>query len=126
MDSVDVGLGRERERQLGRRIRDERLARGITQERMAEALGISFQQLQRYEHGTTTMSATRLQDVAALLGSSASDLLGPQPNPSTDGVGFSAATRNMSELIRLWPAVPADLRKSLLALARAVANAERG
>lgn len=119
MDLIDGEHGRERERQLGYRIREERLVRGISQERLAEALGVSFQQIQRYESGMTPISATRLQDVAGLLGASAGDLLG-SAGSSERARPTAASTREMSELLRVWPDVPPDVRKCFLALARAV------
>jgi DNA-binding XRE family transcriptional regulator len=38
---------------IGARMRESRLARGITQEMLAEVLGVSFQQVQKYEKGET-------------------------------------------------------------------------
>ena len=122
MGSVDGEQWRDRERQLGLRVRAERLACGVSQERLAAALGVSFQQLQRYETGTAPMGATRLQDVADVLGASANALLEPTLVDATGGDRSAALTREVSELVRLWPTLPPDVRTSFLALARAVAG----
>ncbi|MCL4715531.1 MAG: helix-turn-helix domain-containing protein [Hyphomonadaceae bacterium] len=53
--------------QIGERIRRERLAQGVSQERLAEALGITFQQIQKYEKGVNRVAASRLYDIAAAL-----------------------------------------------------------
>ena len=45
-----------------------RLERGLSQSRLADGIGLSFQQLQKYESGANRVSAGRLQRIAALLG----------------------------------------------------------
>ena len=54
--------------EIGRKIRTLRLERGLSQSRLAEGIGLSFQQLQKYEKGTNRVSAGRLQRIATLLG----------------------------------------------------------
>ncbi|WP_210482869.1 helix-turn-helix domain-containing protein [Microvirga antarctica] len=53
---------------IGRRMRLLRQQLGISQERMGEALGITFQQIQKYEKGTNRISAGRLVAVATIFG----------------------------------------------------------
>ena len=52
---------------VGRRIRERRNALGITQENLAAALGVSFQQIQKYEVGKNRVAAGRLWNVAKAL-----------------------------------------------------------
>jgi transcriptional regulator with XRE-family HTH domain len=52
---------------IGARLRLLREARGVTQVRLARELGLSFQQLQKYEHGENRVSASRLFEMARLL-----------------------------------------------------------
>ena len=52
---------------VGRAVRAERKARGFSQERLAKAIGVSFQQLQKYERGSNRISASKLHDIAATL-----------------------------------------------------------
>lgn len=54
--------------EIGRKIRTLRLERGLSQSRLAVGIGLSFQQLQKYESGANRVSAGRLQRIAALLG----------------------------------------------------------
>lgn len=49
---------------LGKRLRTARLQHGITQTDLADALGVTFQQVQKYEQGTNRISAARLFDMA--------------------------------------------------------------
>ncbi|MBE7219737.1 MAG: helix-turn-helix transcriptional regulator [Caulobacteraceae bacterium] len=52
---------------VGRAVRAERKARGFSQERLATAIGVSFQQLQKYERGSNRISASKLVDIARTL-----------------------------------------------------------
>ncbi len=53
---------------VGRRVRERRREIGISQRKLGEALGISYQQIQRYENGTNRVSAGRLYAMAQHLG----------------------------------------------------------
>jgi|ERR1700682_1319513 transcriptional regulator with XRE-family HTH domain len=54
--------------ELGRRIRLRRLEKGISQIELAGHLGVTFQQVQKYEKGTNRVGAARLQQIAEVLG----------------------------------------------------------
>ena len=59
---------RDIDAQIGQRIREARQPRGMTQEVLANGLGITFQQVQKYENGSNRISAARLYDIAQVLG----------------------------------------------------------
>jgi transcriptional regulator with XRE-family HTH domain len=52
---------------VGRRVRMRRLMLHLSQTALADALGLSFQQVQKYEKGTNRISASRLQQIASFL-----------------------------------------------------------
>ena len=52
---------------VGSRIRLRRKVLGISQERLADALGLTFQQVQKYERGSNRVSASKLYEIAATL-----------------------------------------------------------
>ena len=52
---------------VGARIRLRRTLLGISQERLADAIGLTFQQVQKYEKGTNRVSSSRLVDLANTL-----------------------------------------------------------
>ncbi|GEO80871.1 helix-turn-helix domain-containing protein [Pararhodospirillum oryzae] len=53
---------------VGQKIRQRRMALNMDQETLARRVGVSFQQIQKYERGTNRVSASRLFDVARALG----------------------------------------------------------
>jgi transcriptional regulator with XRE-family HTH domain len=53
---------------VGSRVRIRRVLTGMSQERLGEALGLTFQQVQKYEKGTNRIGASRLQHIASVLG----------------------------------------------------------
>lgn len=52
---------------VGGRIRLRRNMQGMSQERLGEQLGITFQQIQKYEKGTNRVGASRLQEISSIL-----------------------------------------------------------
>jgi transcriptional regulator with XRE-family HTH domain len=64
------GMGRrvsDFDRVIGDRVRTARMMRGYSQERLGTALGITFQQVQKYERGTNRISASSLLEIARTL-----------------------------------------------------------
>lgn len=53
--------------EFGSKIRVFRLQAGLTQEKLAEELGITFQQVQKYESGATKVNLVKLQQIAEVL-----------------------------------------------------------
>jgi len=54
--------------EIGRRLRQARLAENLTQDGLAQRLGISFQQVQKYENGSNRVSSSRLWAIGNALG----------------------------------------------------------
>ena len=67
-DPVDI--------EVGHRIRIERLARGLSQTALANQLGVTFQQVQKYEKGVNRVGAGRLTKIAEVLGIEVSAFFG--------------------------------------------------
>lgn len=55
------------DRHVGRRVRMRRKMLAMSQTKVADALGLTFQQVQKYEKGTNRISASRLQQIARAL-----------------------------------------------------------
>jgi transcriptional regulator with XRE-family HTH domain len=109
----------------GQRLRSLRKERGLSQPALAEALGITFQQIQKYERGANRMSAAVIVKLAQALCVPASALL-----PEADGVvgepeilGLIARFRGGDELVRAYARIrSAQLRRALLQMARNMAG----
>ncbi|MFH6784322.1 MULTISPECIES: helix-turn-helix domain-containing protein [Methylobacterium] len=56
------------DRHVGHRVRVRRLLVGVSQEKLGDALGVTFQQIQKYEKGANRISASRLRQIADMLG----------------------------------------------------------
>jgi transcriptional regulator with XRE-family HTH domain len=56
------------DQEVGRRIRAQRVAKGMSQGRLGEAIGVTFQQVQKYEKGFNRVGSSRLQKIADHLG----------------------------------------------------------
>jgi transcriptional regulator with XRE-family HTH domain len=52
---------------VGGRVRMRRRLRGVSQEKLADSLGLTFQQVQKYERGANRISASKLYEIAAAL-----------------------------------------------------------
>lgn len=53
---------------VGSRVRMRRILIGMSQEKLGDALGLTFQQVQKYEKGTNRIGASRLQAISNILG----------------------------------------------------------
>ncbi|MGO4705574.1 helix-turn-helix domain-containing protein [Microvirga sp. 2MCAF38] len=58
----------EADRYIGSRIRARRTLIGVSQEKLGDALGVTFQQVQKYERGVNRIGAGRLQEIGTILG----------------------------------------------------------
>ncbi|HKM88538.1 MAG TPA: helix-turn-helix transcriptional regulator [Xanthobacteraceae bacterium] len=55
------------DRHVGSRVRMRRMMLGMSQEKLGKALGLTFQQVQKYEKGTNRIGASRLQQISQIL-----------------------------------------------------------
>ena len=61
---------------VGQRIRAARLIKKMSQEKLGEALGLTFQQVQKYEKGANRIGASRMIEIAHALGTTVASLVG--------------------------------------------------
>ena len=124
---------------VGARVRVRRTLLGMTQTNLSDAIGVSYQQMQKYERGANRISASRLFDLSRLFdvpieyffddmpaavaasspaqgGGKAKKLPSYQPNPMT--------TRETMELVRAYYKIKnAEIRKRLRELTKALGAA---
>ncbi|MEQ8247882.1 MAG: helix-turn-helix domain-containing protein [Alphaproteobacteria bacterium] len=86
---------------VGRQIRKRRNLLGLTQEQLADALGISYQQVQKYETAANRVSAGRLYEIAAKLDSDIGFFFdGLDPSLLGTPVEHGGKSRSTVELVR--------------------------
>jgi transcriptional regulator with XRE-family HTH domain len=119
---------------VGSRVRLRRMMLGMSQEKLGENLGITFQQIQKYEKGTNRIGASRLQHIARVLSMPVSYFFEGAPGLATagamDGLAELPATNyvvdflSTSEGIQLNKAFvrikDAKLRRRVIDLVRAI------
>jgi transcriptional regulator with XRE-family HTH domain len=119
---------------LGRSLRQVRIAAGLTLEGVAAGLGLSYQQVQKYERGINRISSVRLGRFAELCGTSPAEIL-MMAGLMTDASGSEGrevprdvvSMRLEMSLVSAFRAIRSEaVRRSLVSLARQVAEGQPG
>ena len=98
---------------IGQRLRSFRLAKAMSQEDLGTYLGVSFQQIQKYESGTNRLSGSRLITSAKVLGASVEQILGSNGHKN---IGAGEYLASLSEppviaLVRTLERLPKSKRR---------------
>lgn len=116
------------DRLVGLRITALRKARGLSQTALGTAVGVTFQQVQKYEKGQNRVGAGRLREIARLLEVPVSALFEEEAGdgPQDDAFGFLGA-HGAIDLLRAYAQIhDAQMRRDVLALVRSAARLARG
>jgi len=99
-------LAKKVDEQVGRQIRKRRNLLGLTQEQLADALGISYQQVQKYETAANRVSAGRLFEIATKLDTEISAFFeGLDPALAATPSVHGGKTRSTVELVRSFTGI---------------------
>lgn len=122
---------------VGRRVRLRRTLLGLSQEKLGEALGLTFQQVQKYERGTNRIGSSRLYMLSHILDVPISFFFDDMDSDVVNGhglaeggqAGFEAdqlARRESLELVRAYYRIqePA-VRKRIFELVKSIAAADK-
>jgi transcriptional regulator with XRE-family HTH domain len=121
-----MGGTRRIDQHVGERIRARRAELGLTQEQLAQALQVSYQQVQKYETGANRISAGRIFEIARKLGVDVSyffeglsvDEPGEQPPLEHGG-----RQRSAIELVRKFAQIEdAHVRSAIAGLVKAIVD----
>lgn len=109
---------------VGARITSLRLAKGMTQTDLATQIGVSFQQVQKYERGSNRVSASRLWRTAEALDVPMTYFFDGVTTDTGAPREEQAMTPWARELLALEKKLPASARKLVLNMARQLAERE--
>jgi transcriptional regulator with XRE-family HTH domain len=114
-----------RDMDVGRRIRAQRLVRGLSQTDLGRSLGITFQQVQKYEKGANRVGAGRLTRIAEVLGVHVAfffgDHGGGKGDDASEALGF-LETAGAVRLVKAYAQIDdTDVRRALVDLAESIA-----
>ncbi len=137
-ETVEIHAPNPVDLHVGARIRMRRRMQGVSQEKLAEALGLTFQQVQKYERGANRVSASKLYEIAAALKTPIAYFFDGLADPSADNdetdqpraaveqsVHAFLTTAEGLELAALFPRLARGrLRRRILELVRAIASDE--
>lgn len=107
-DPIDIAVGA--------RIRLLRKVRGLSQQALAEAAGVTFQQIQKYERGANRVSASMLSRIARTLSAPVSEMFG-EVGPASgaiDEVAALLAEPGALELLKAYSHLPKGPPRSAL------------
>jgi len=140
---LDDGSANPIDIHVGARMRLRRTLLGLSQMALADSIGLTFQQVQKYERGANRIGASRLFDLARVLDVPVSFFFDDMPDvvraqspvavitgtapASTDRVPDGTeylAHRETLELVRHYYQIPARARAQVFALAKALARSE--
>ncbi|MFM2043909.1 MAG: hypothetical protein RLY86_2485 [Pseudomonadota bacterium] len=116
---------------VGARLRLRRTLLGLSQEVLGEAVGITFQQLQKYERGANRISASRLFNLSQVLGVPVNFFFEDLPTGGPEATGEvsetqefeSMARRETLELVRAYYRIPEEhVRRRAFELIKALAG----
>jgi transcriptional regulator with XRE-family HTH domain len=117
------------DRLVGQRVRLARLAKGMSQSGLGDAVGITFQQIQKYEKGANRVSASKLSEFAAILGmdiayffENADEHTNARPKPDSDPSIANLSRVDFAILQSLSEIKNRKLKRKLLDLITSIAS----
>ncbi|MDF1801776.1 helix-turn-helix transcriptional regulator [Thalassovita sp.] len=114
---------------VGQKIRQRRWMIGMTQQQLAQQVGIKFQQIQKYETGANRVSASRLWDIAEVLGVPVSCFFEgindseDEQEPRAPRPEELMMNREALDLVRSFYSIPEEQRRPLFELAKVLSDA---
>lgn len=116
---------------VGARARTRRLELGMSQERLAELLGVTFQQVQKYEKGVNRIASGRLYDISTALDVNVGYFFETMTGKSSkaddagDDLSTAMAQADTIELVKMFSAISSKkLRRRVLDLVAAMSSEE--
>ncbi|USG60394.1 helix-turn-helix domain-containing protein [Sneathiella marina] len=120
-------LAKKVDNHVGERIRERRTMMGLTQEHLAQALNISYQQVQKYETGANRVSAGRLFEIGQRLEVDVAFFFeNLEPLAASSPLEHGGKNRSTIELVRNYGDInEAAVRSAVSGLIKSLAGKER-
>ncbi|WP_346733015.1 helix-turn-helix transcriptional regulator [Methylobacterium sp. GC_Met_1] len=121
-------MATDADRTIGSRIAVLRAAQGLSQTALGNALGVSFQQVQKYEKGRNRIGAGRLQAIADLLKVPVETFFARQPGSNETEAGSATFLEDPQamELVMAFASITdSTARAGVLAIVKATASLQR-
>src|SRR5215472_10397898 len=118
-----------RDTEVGRRVRTQRLTKGMSQTELGTKIGVTFQQVQKYENGVNRIGAGRLSRIAEVLEVPVTyffpdDATSSAPPPAQDSPFALLSTAGAIQLVRAYARIrDGRARHSLVEIAEHMAEA---
>jgi transcriptional regulator with XRE-family HTH domain len=114
--------------EIGQKIRALRVAKGVSQTTLADGLGVTFQQIQKYEKGANRVSAGRLQKIARMLDTPITFFYGEQRTKKQEDNGLALIqSKGAMRLLRAYAETSSGATKhALVLLAEALRDKDAG
>lgn len=106
---------------VGQRVRERRTLLGLSQSHLAEQVGLTFQQIQKYERGTNRISASRLWQLSDVLGVSISWFFEDLDGEMAPDDAIETKTETL-KLARYFFACPPSIRRQVASLIKAASE----
>src|SRR4249919_3360218 len=87
------------DKHVGSRVRMRRMMLGMSQEKLGDALGLTFQQVQKYEKGTNRIGASRLQQIAQILQVPVSFFFEGAPHSTSGGMSEAPSPAYVADFL---------------------------
>lgn len=107
---------------MGARLREARIAMGLSQSEIGRLIGVSFQQVQRYERGVNRLPGSAFAILHARLGLTAEDVLGLDEGAKWASRQDLLKTPGAAELVSLYDRLDAAARRTLIQMAKELAE----
>jgi transcriptional regulator with XRE-family HTH domain len=118
---------------VGALVRKRRVEVCLSQEKLGDAIGLTFQQIQKYEKGTNRISSSRLMQIANTLKvpvtyfferAPAATRITARASESMDYIADFVASKDGTALMKAFVRLPADVRRSIVNLVEQISENE--
>ena len=109
---------------VGKKLKSRRISIGLSQEEIGEKVGITFQQIQKYESGANRIAVSRLYEFAQILGIPLGWFVEGYDEGEENNNELIYNNREMLAFIRLYNSVTPEIRKKVFQLLQSVAKSD--